>query len=64
MSLLKLYRLATIAATPFASTLLNWRAKLGKEDPERLAERMGESNRSRPRGRLVWLHGASLGESL
>jgi len=64
MSLLKLYRLATIAATPLASALLNWRAKLGKEDPERLAERMGESNRPRPRGRLVWLHGASLGESL
>lgn len=64
MSLLKLYRLATIAATPFASAVLNWRAKLGKEDPARLAERMGESHRPRPTGRLVWLHGASLGESL
>ncbi len=64
MSLLKLYRLATIAATPFASALLNWRARRGKEDPERLAERMGESHRPRPRGRLVWLHGASLGETL
>lgn len=64
MSLLKLYRLATIAATPFASAVLNWRAKLGKEDPARLAERMGESRRARPTGRLVWLHGASLGESM
>jgi 3-deoxy-D-manno-octulosonic-acid transferase len=64
MSLLTVYRLATIAATPFASAVLNWRANLGKEDPARLAERMGESNRPRPRGRLVWLHGASVGESL
>jgi 3-deoxy-D-manno-octulosonic-acid transferase len=64
MSLLKLYRLATIAATPFASALLNWRARHGREDPERLAERMGESDRPRPGGRLVWLHGASLGETL
>ncbi|MGD9539447.1 3-deoxy-D-manno-octulosonic acid transferase [Methylocystis sp.] len=64
MSLLKLYRLATIAATPFASALLNWRARHGREDPERLAERMGESHRPRPGGRLVWLHGASLGETL
>jgi 3-deoxy-D-manno-octulosonic-acid transferase len=64
MSLLTVYRLATIAATPFASAVLNWRANHGKEDPARLAERMGESNRPRPRGRLVWLHGASVGESL
>ncbi|MFZ3179903.1 MAG: 3-deoxy-D-manno-octulosonic acid transferase [Methylocystis silviterrae] len=64
MSLLTVYRLATIAATPFASATLNWRANHGKEDPARLAERMGESNRPRPRGRLVWLHGASVGESL
>ncbi|MBI5312473.1 MAG: 3-deoxy-D-manno-octulosonic acid transferase [Methylocystis sp.] len=64
MSLLTVYRLATIAATPFASAVLNWRANLGKEDPARLAERMGESNRPRPHGRLVWLHGASVGESL
>ena len=64
MSLLTVYRLATIAATPFASAALNWRANHGKEDPARLAERMGESNRPRPRGRLVWLHGASVGESL
>ena len=64
MSLLTVYRLATIAATPFASAALNWRANHGKEDPARLAERMGEANRPRPRGRLVWLHGASLGESL
>ena len=64
MSLLKLYRLATIAATPFASAALNWRASYGKEDPARLGERMGQSDRPRPPGRLVWLHGASLGESL
>jgi 3-deoxy-D-manno-octulosonic-acid transferase len=64
MSLLTVYRLATIAATPFTSAVLNWRANHGKEDPARLPERMGESNRPRPRGRLVWLHGASVGESL
>ncbi len=64
MSLLKLYRLATIAATPLASAALNWRASYGKEDPARWGERMGQSDRPRPPGRLVWLHGASLGESL
>lgn len=64
MPLLKLYRLATIALTPFAGAILNLRAKQGKEDPARVGERMGQAGLARPKGRLVWLHGASLGESL
>ncbi|WP_457796073.1 3-deoxy-D-manno-octulosonic acid transferase [Methylocystis sp. S23] len=64
MPLLKLYRLATIAATPLAGAMLKWRASEGKEDPARLDERMGIASRERPEGRLVWLHGASLGETV
>ncbi len=64
MPLLKLYRLATIALTPLAGAALNWRASRGKEDPTRLDERLGLPSRERPPGRLVWLHGASLGETL
>jgi len=64
MSILSLYRLGTMALTPLAGAALNWRAQRGKEDPERLSERLGEASLPRPPGRLVWLHGASLGESL
>jgi 3-deoxy-D-manno-octulosonic-acid transferase len=64
MPILVCYRLATIAATPFARALLAVRAKQGKEDPARLNERLGFASLPRPEGRLVWLHGASLGESL
>jgi 3-deoxy-D-manno-octulosonic-acid transferase len=64
MPLLKLYRLATIALTPLAGPLLEWRASRGKEDPARLDERLGVPSRERPPGRLVWVHGASLGETL
>jgi 3-deoxy-D-manno-octulosonic-acid transferase len=64
MPLLTLYRLATIALTPCARPLLVWRASRGKEDPSRLGERLGFPSLSRPDGQLVWLHGASLGESL
>jgi 3-deoxy-D-manno-octulosonic-acid transferase len=64
MALLTLYRLATIAATPFAGAVLKWRASAGKEDPARLDERLGFASRERPEGRLVWLHGASLGETM
>src|SRR5262249_10207140 len=59
---LSLYRFATRAATPFANQLLRHRLKQGKEHSERLPERRGESDVSRPRGALVWVHGASVGE--
>ncbi|MGH6986159.1 MAG: 3-deoxy-D-manno-octulosonic acid transferase [Caulobacteraceae bacterium] len=40
------------------------RASAGREDRARLGERMGASNLERSGGRLAWLHGASVGESL
>ena len=58
------YRLATWAGTPVAGLLLNLRLRRGKEDGRRLGERRGEARRERPHGPLVWLHGASVGESL
>lgn len=64
MPLLTLYRLATTAAAPLARPLLLLRAAQGKEDSDRLAERMGYPSAERPPGALVWLHGASVGESL
>ncbi len=64
MALLTIYRLATIAASPFGPALLSWRVHQGKEDPSRLGERLGVASQPRPQGRLAWLHGASVGESL
>ena len=36
----------------------------GKEHPQRLAERRGETQLVRPPGPLIWAHGASVGEML
>lgn len=58
------YRLATAVLEPLAPVLLRRRVGRGKEDPARLGERLGRASRPRPPGRLVWLHGASVGESL
>ena len=58
------YGLALQALEPLAPWLLKTRARRGKEDPERLRERLGYAAQPRPSGPLVWLHGASLGESL
>jgi 3-deoxy-D-manno-octulosonic-acid transferase len=52
------------AAAPFAPLLLRERASRGKEDQARLGERLGRASAERPQGRLVWVHGASVGESL
>ncbi len=60
---LSLYRAGTSAAGPLVGLWLNARARRGKEDPLRLQERYGYSARPRPAGLLVWLHGASVGES-
>jgi len=58
------WRLATRLLTPVAPLLLRQRAARGKEDWTRLNERLGIAGLPRPSGRLVWLHGASVGESL
>ena len=61
---LRLYALATAALSPFAPAMLAVRTLNGKEDRERRGERLGRPSRPRPAGKLVWLHGASVGESL
>ncbi len=61
---LGLYRAATFAATPLAGALLSLRLNRGKEDPDRVDERRGFPGLARPEGPLVWLHGASVGETL
>jgi 3-deoxy-D-manno-octulosonic-acid transferase len=59
---LVLYRALALAASPLVGALISHRLKRGKEHPERIPERRGESSVARPDGPLVWLHGASVGE--
>jgi 3-deoxy-D-manno-octulosonic-acid transferase len=58
------WRLFTHIASPFARLVLSRRATRGKEDRTRMNERLGIAVTPRPEGRLIWLHGASVGESL
>lgn len=58
------YRAMTRAISPLVPLLLRRREARGKEDKTRLTERFGVATRERPQGPLVWLHGASVGESL
>jgi len=61
---LTFYRMATTLGGPLIRLYLNQRLKRGKEDPARFDERLGHASQARPTGDLVWLHAASIGESL
>ncbi len=60
----KIYRILTRMFSPFLPIYLKRRLEKGKEDAERLNERFGKSSIERPKGKLIWLHGASVGEVL
>ena len=45
---LKAYQVVTAMAVPLADVLLKLRLKRGKEHPERLPERRGQSSTARP----------------
>ena len=57
------YRLQSRTGAALAPLILRRRQKRGKEDPERISERLGNASRSRPEGPLLWCHAASVGET-
>lgn len=59
-----LYRWTTGAFSPLAPLLLRRRTLRGKEHRERSEERLGIASAARPEGKLIWVHGASVGECL
>ena len=59
-----LYRGVTSLIEPGVDRFLARRVRRGKEDAARCNERKGVPGYARPTGRLIWLHGASVGESL
>lgn len=58
------WALAATAAAPALRGLLRVRVRRGKELAERLAERRGQDSAPRPPGRLLWMHAASVGETI
>lgn len=62
--LITLYRGVTTLGGPLIDLYLGRRKARGKEDPLRFPERRGHASVPRPHGPLVWIHAASVGESL
>lgn len=59
-----LYRGFTWIAAPLIRRYLDKRLAAGREDAARFDERVGIASIDRPTGPLVWIHAASVGESL
>ncbi len=64
MSFYKFYEMFSFMMAPFVGVMLAFRKARGKEDMNRFPERLGYPSRERPEGKLVWIHGASVGETL
>lgn len=59
-----LYKYLTLLLSPLIDLYLLRRRRRGKEDAKRYPERKGRASFPRPHGPLVWIHAASVGESL
>lgn len=62
-TMLFLYQFITSAGLPIIQLLLKWRIIMGKEEAARIEERRGVASIYRPKGSLIWIHAASLGEA-
>lgn len=64
MAALRLYRLLVFLAGPVLRLSLLRRADKGREDRARLREKLGHASLRRPDAPLVWVHAASVGETV
>lgn len=63
-ALLGAYLAASRMSAGVGRRVLDRRLAEGKEDPDRVGERMGIAGRPRPEGKLVWFNAASVGEAV
>jgi 3-deoxy-D-manno-octulosonic-acid transferase len=57
------YKILSYLSWPIAAFILAKRKEKGKEDLVRFPERLGIASKKRPKGKLIWFHGASVGET-
>lgn len=63
-AILKTYQLLGSALYPMVGGYVAWRVGQGKEERGRRRERYGKASQPRPQGPLIWMHAASIGETL
>lgn len=60
----KIYKNLTTLCLPIINLYLAFRKRKGKEDILRFQERKGYPSIERPKGKIIWMHGASVGETV
>ena len=60
--ILSSYKYIFYILLPLIKINLIFRIRRNKEDPKRYRERYGISKLKRPKGNLIWIHAASVGE--
>ena len=63
-AMLSTYRWMGAAVYPLIGGYVAWRASRGKEETARRKERYGKTQFARPPGPLIWMHAASVGETV
>jgi 3-deoxy-D-manno-octulosonic-acid transferase len=58
------FYLLSILLLPFIKILTSYRLKKGLEEKDRIGERYGIASVERPRDPLIWIHAASVGETI
>ena len=58
------FYLLSVLLVPFVKALTSYRLKKGLEEKDRIHERYGISSVERPRDPLIWIHAASVGETI
>jgi len=61
---LRVYLIVRHLFQPLMGLVLKRRLRQGREDPERMGEKLGLATAARPTGRLIWLHAVGVGEVL
>ncbi|GAJ46195.1 putative 3-deoxy-D-manno-octulosonic acid transferase, mitochondrial [Holospora elegans E1] len=62
-SVMKLYSIFSVGAIPLFWIIAKKRLNAKKEDPKKVQHRFGITNVQRPKGPIIWLHAASIGET-
>lgn len=62
--LLKIYKILNIILSPLIVLIIIYRIYKKKEDRVRVGERFGFASKARPKGKLLWIHAASIGETI
>lgn len=62
--MIRLYTAVTVFAWPLAKLIMRYRVRAGKEDERRVGERFGKASVPRPIGPVIWVHAASVGETM